>query len=98
MAFATSQLEKLDLLSNASATGSYVTCKGGRYIWAIEGTFNGGSYQLQAKNANGTATDIAGATMSAAGFMLLDVAVNAEIRAVETGTTSAMYSTLTAVV
>lgn len=97
MAYSDGQLESLVLLDNASATSGYVTCKGGKYIWSIEGTFNGGSYQLQAKNANGTATNISGATMAAAGFMELNIAVNAEIRAVETGTTSAMYSKLTSV-
>jgi hypothetical protein len=87
--------ERIDLLSNGSATSNYFTVKvGGRYIWAIEGTFNGGSYQFQAKNANGTATDVAGASMSAAGFMELQIAPGTEVRVVETGTTSAMYSTL----
>lgn len=90
--------ERIDLLSNASATSAYFTVKvGGTYIWAIEGTFNGGSYQLQAQNANGTATDIAGASMSAAGFMEIEFAPGTQVRAVETGTTSAMYSTLTRV-
>jgi hypothetical protein len=91
-----SERERIDLLSNASASsdGTHQAKVGGRYIWAIEGTFNGGSYQLQSSNANGTFTDIAGASMSAAGFMLLDIAPGTLIKAVETGTTSAMYSTL----
>ncbi len=87
--------ERIQLLDNASATSGYFSVKvGGVYIWAIEGTFNGGSYQLECQNANGTATAIAGASMSAAGFMELDIAPGALIRAVETGTTSAMYSSL----
>ena len=97
MAYKDSQLKQYVLLDNASATGSYVTVDGGTYIWSIEGTFNGGSYTLEAKNANGTATAIAGATQTAAGFMEVKLAVNAEVRAAETGTTSAMYSKLTAV-
>ena len=90
-----SERERIDLLSNASADSSELTVKvGGTYIWAIEGTFNGGSYKLQTKNANGTLTDIAGASMSAAGFMELKFAPGAIVKAVESGTTSAMYSTL----
>ena len=92
-------MERIDLLSNASASsdGTHQVKVGGRYIWACEGTFNGGSYQLQAKNANGTFTDIAGATLSANGFIELMIAPGTFIKAVETGTTSAMYSTLTKV-
>lgn len=90
-----SERERLDILSNASATSDYFTAKvGGTYLWSIEGTFNGGSYQLQLKNANGTATDIPGASMSAAGFMQVDLPPSGQVRAVETGATSAMYSTL----
>lgn len=87
--------ERIDLLSNASADSTDFPIKvGGTYIWAIEGTFNGGSYKLQAKNANGTYTDIAGASMTAAGFMELKIAPGSVIKAVESGTTLAMYSTL----
>lgn len=87
--------ERIDILSNASATSAWFPVKvGGTYLWSIEGTFNSGSYQLQLQNANGTATDIAGASRSAAGFMEVDLPPGGMVRAVETGTTSAMYSTL----
>ena len=87
--------ERIDILSNASATSAWFPVKvGGTYLWSIAGTFNGGSYQLQLQNANGTATDITGASMSAAGFMEVDLPPGGMVRAVETGTTSAMYSTL----
>lgn len=87
--------ERIDLLSNGSATSAWFPVKvGGIYLWSIEGTFNSGSYQLQLQNANGTATDITGASMSAAGFMEVDLPPGGQVRAVETGTTSAMYSTL----
>lgn len=87
--------ERIDILSNASATSAWFPVKvGGIYLWSIEGTFNSGSYQLQLQNANGTATDITGASMSAAGFMEVDLPPGGQVRAVETGTTSAMYSTL----
>lgn len=87
--------ERIELLNNASADSSDMTVKvGGTYIWSIEGTFNSGSFKLQTKNANGAYTDIAGASMSAAGFLELKIAPGAIVKAVESGTTSAMYSTL----
>ena len=91
--------EQITPLSNASASsdGTHRVKLGGTYIWAIEGTFNGGSYQFQSANANGTFTDVVGATMSAAGFMEIDIAPGTLVKVVETGTTSAMYSTLTRV-
>jgi hypothetical protein len=49
--------------------GNWVTVKGGDYIWEAEGTFNAATLQLQAKNANGTATNITGATMTANAFL-----------------------------
>lgn len=97
MAYKDDMVESLVLLDNASATSGYVTVRGGKYIWSLEGTFNGGSYQLQAKCANGTAVNITSATLSAAGFYELFLAAGMEIRAVETGSTSAMYSKLTSV-
>lgn len=94
-----SEQEVITLLSNASASsaGTDRVRLGGTYIWAIEGTFNGGSYQFQTANANGTFTDVAGASLSAAGFIELDIAPGTLVKVVETGTTSAMYSTLTRV-
>jgi len=97
MALDTNYIERLTLLNNASATGSYVTVKGGEYIWAAEATFSGGTLQLQAKNANGTATDISGATLTAAGFVSVMIAANSEVRVAITGSPTAIYSTLTAV-
>lgn len=88
---------KLQLLENASASSSglHRVPVEGRYIWSIEGTFNGGSYQLQASGPNGTFYDIPGASFSAAGAMALWFEQGTLVKAVETGTTSAMYSTLT---
>ena len=87
---------KLQLLDNASASSSglHRIEQDGYYEWAIEGTFNGGSYQLQATNANVTLTDIPGAVMYAAGTLRLWFTAGTLVKAVETGTTSAMYSTL----
>jgi hypothetical protein len=94
-----SERERIEFFDSAgaggSATSSFFAVKvGGTYIWSLEGTFGGGSYQLQTKNANGTATDVSGVTMSAAGFLLVTIAPGSQVRIVETGATSAMYSTL----
>ena len=89
--------QKLQLLENASATGSYLNATGGRYIWAAEGTFSGATLQLQSKNANGTATSITGASLTAAGFVEVMVADGADLRVLITGSPSAMYSTLVTV-
>jgi len=88
---------KLQLLENGSAdsSGLHMVPVEGRYMWSIEGTFNGGSYKLQASNANGSFVDVAGATMSAAGSMMLWFEQGTLVKLVESGTTSAMYSTLT---
>ncbi len=97
MALNTDYIEKKPLLSNASGTGSYFTVKGGTYVWSAEGTFSSATLQLQAKNANGTATDITGATLTAAGFVSVVLAADAEVRVSVTGSPSAIYSSLTAV-
>lgn len=87
---------KLQLLENASAdsSGLHVIPVEGRYEWALEGTFNGGSYKLQASNANGTFVDVPGASMNAAGALLLWFTQGTKVKLVESGATSAMYSTL----
>lgn len=97
MALDTNFIQRINLLSNASATGSYFTVKGGTYIWSAEGTFSSATLQLQAKNANGTATDIAGATLTAAGFISVQLAADAEVRVAVTGSPSAIFSSLVAV-
>jgi hypothetical protein len=97
MALNTDYIERKDLLSNASSTGSYSTVKGGTYIWSAEGTFSSATLQLQAKNANGTATDIAGASLSANGFISVLLGANAEVRVSVTGSPTGIYSSLVAV-
>lgn len=97
MALDTNYVEKIDLLSNAAATGSYFTVKGGIYIWSAEGTFSSATLQLQAKNSNGTATAITGATLTVAGFVSVLLAANAEVRVAVTGSPTAIYSSLVAV-
>ena len=85
------------LLSNASATGSFVEVTGGRYIWAAEGTFNSATLQLQSVGPNGTAIDIAGASLTANGFIEVMIANGSRVRVAITGSPSAMYSSLTSV-
>jgi len=89
--------ESKTLLSNASATGSYVDVVGGRYIWAAEGTFSSATLQLQSKGPNGTAIDIAGASLTANGFIEVMIADGSQVRVLVTGSPSAMYSSLTSV-
>ena len=98
MAFDTRFIESLSLLTNASATGSAVTAKGGNYIWGAEGTFGGATLQLQATNANGTFTNITGAALTAAGFISVMIGANVQVKVTVTGgSPSALYSTLVAV-
>lgn len=85
------------LLSNASATGSYVDVVGGQYIWAAEGTFSSATLQLQSKGPNGTAINIDGASLTANGFVGVFIADGSQVRVLVTGSPSAMYSSLTSV-
>lgn len=85
------------LLSNASATGSYADVVGGRYIWAAEGTWSSATLQLQSKGPNGTAIDIAGASLTANGFIEVMIADGSQVRVSVSGSPSAMYSSLTSV-
>lgn len=89
--------QRLDLLSNASATGSYVDVVGGRYIWACEATWSSATAQLQAKGPNGTAIDIVGASMTANNFIEVMIADGSQVRVAITGSPSAVYSSLTSV-
>ncbi len=89
--------QRLDLLTNATATGSYVEVVGGQYIWAAEGTFSSATLQLQSVGPNGTAIDIAGATLTANGFVHVIIADGSRVRVAITGSPTAMYSSLTSV-
>lgn len=89
--------QRLDLLSNASATGSYFDVVGGTYIMAAEATWAGGSVQLQSKGPNGTAIAIAGATLSANGFVQVLIADGSQVRIAVTGSPTAVYVSLVSV-
>lgn len=98
MALDTNYIEELWLLQNVAVTGSNVRVKGGNYIWEAEGTFGGATLQLQAANANGTMTNITGASLTANGFVSVELGANALVRVTVTGGSPAnLYSTLVAV-
>jgi hypothetical protein len=58
--------QKLDFLSNGSATTLYFPWRGGPGTFLVEATFGGGSVKLQVKGPNGTAIDVGTDTTLAA--------------------------------
>ena len=89
--------QRIDLVTNGSATGSAFSIVGGRYIMAVEATFSGGSVALQAKGPNGTWIN-AMTAVSANGFTDVVLADGSEVRlAVASGSPTAIYATLTTV-
>jgi len=89
--------ERLDLLVNATATGGYKDVVGGRYIWAAEATWSSATAQLQAKGPNGTAIDIAGAALTANGFVEVVIADGSQVRVLITGSPTGVHSSLVSV-
>lgn len=92
-----SAAEKLQLLNNEAATGAEAVAQiGGRYVFAINGTFGGTTAQLQFLGPNGTTyIDVTGGSFTAAGSVSVDVARGTHARVTLTGgTPSAMYATL----
>lgn len=83
----------VDLLSNASATGSTVNWLGGKGNFAVVGTFGGGTVKLQALGPDGsTYIDVPNASLSAAGMVLFELPAG-KIQAVVTGgTPSGLYA------
>ena len=86
----------ITLLSNASATGSAKSIRQGRYVFAVDGTFNSGTCKLQLLSPDGSSyIDVGGdATLSAEGACLVDLP-DCVVKAALTGSPSAMYATLT---
>lgn len=98
MALNTQYIENLTLLNNVAVTGNAVTALGGDYIWEAEGTFGGATLQLQAQNANNSWTNITGASLTANGFVSVELGANSIVRVTVTGGTPAnLYSSLVAV-
>lgn len=59
--------ERITLVSNASATGSDFTFRGGRAMFMAEATWGGGTVKLQVKSPNGTYIDVNGGSLTANG-------------------------------
>jgi hypothetical protein len=53
--------------------------------------------QLQARNANGTATNITGASLTANGFLEVTLGADAEVRVLITGSPTGIFSNLVSV-
>lgn len=78
----------VDLLSNASATGSAVNWAGGKGNFAVVGTFSGATVKLQALGPDGTTyIDVPNASLTAAGMALFELPAG-QVKAVVTGGTS----------
>lgn len=89
--------QRLDLASNASATGNAFSAVGGRYIFGVEATFSGGTIALQAKGPNGSWINVA-AAVSANALQDVVIADGSEVRmAIASGSPTAIYATLTSV-
>lgn len=87
--------QKLQLLNNVGTDSAEFSIPlDGAYEWAIEGAFGGGSYQMQATAPNGTFTNVAGASMSTAGWMRIWFTRGTKVKLVKTGAVANMYSTL----
>jgi hypothetical protein len=83
---------RLDLLNNASATGTAMEWPGGRGVFAAEATFGGGSVKLQWQLPNGTWADVGTDTSltanGAGGFELPNCIIRAAV-----ATATAVYAT-----
>jgi len=91
------QSERLDLLSNASATGSAKqSTVSGRFIFSIVGTFNGATAQLQMLGPDeATYIDLANGSFTAAGAASIDVPRGGQFRvSISGGPPSGMYANL----
>jgi hypothetical protein len=87
----------LTLLSNTAVSGSpVIVSTGGSYMYGISGTFGGVSSKLQMLGPDGTTyVDVPTTTLTAAGYVKVDIPAGATVKSVLTGgTPSAMYATL----
>jgi hypothetical protein len=86
-----------NLLSNASATGDWVTlASGGDFVISVDGTFGGATVQIQLRSPDGSsALDIEDADFTAEGSVGITLPLNAVVRAeVSGGTPSALYASI----
>jgi hypothetical protein len=87
----------LTLLSNAAVSGNpTLVPTGGRYVYAVTGTFGGTSSKLQMLGPDGTTyVDVPTTTLTAAGMPTIELPAGCTVKTVLTGgTPSAMYATL----
>lgn len=78
----------LQLMSNATGNGSDYPWPGGESAFMAEATFGGGSVKLQIKLPQGTYADITGASLTAAGMVVVNLPPGT-YRAVATTATAA---------
>ena len=85
---------RVDLLSNATATGSSVTWPGGRGSFVVAGTFGGATVSLQLLGPNGTTWITAGTytTLTAEGIGNFDLPQGRIRAAVTGGPPSGLYA------
>jgi len=85
---------RVDLLSNASATGSDLTWPGGRGTFLVAGTFGGSVVKLQVLGPDGSTYIDAGAytTLTAAGAGNFDLPQGKIRAAVVGGSPSGLYA------
>ncbi len=90
-------VDRINVLSNASATGSVVTvpvC--GYYQFGVTGTFGGATVKLQILSGdNSTYIDVASSSLTAAGTALVALPAGISLKGTITGgPPSAVYATL----
>lgn len=85
---------RIDFLKNAGAgNGAAMYFAGGKLAFMANATFGGGNVKLQMQlpDAAGTWADVTGSTLSAAGFVVLEIPAG-QYRAVVTTATAAYAS------
>lgn len=88
---------KIDLISNADATGAAETCAlGGRYLMVLAGTLGGATVTVEMLGPDGvTYLTVDGATLSAVGTKTIFLPWGSTVRGVVTGgTPSGLYLSL----
>jgi hypothetical protein len=81
---------RVDLLSNASATGSAGTWPGGKGAFLAEATWGGGTIKLQMQTPQGTWVDVADTSLTANGHKVFEIPAG-QIRA-NLATATAAYA------
>jgi hypothetical protein len=81
---------RLDLLSNASATGAGFTWPGGKGLFMVEATWGGGTVKLQIQSPNSTWIDVPSGSFTANGMFGFELPPG-QIRA-NVATATAVYA------